>query len=103
MSESRRVVRVGVVVGGVTLIGLGVLFVVAGLDKADKIASILGAFIGLVGLVLAGYGVVLARRALPERSSQPRAAEPGQSVSGAVGGDNIQFGSAGGDVNIDRR
>ncbi|WP_153534465.1 hypothetical protein [Actinomadura macrotermitis] len=112
MALSRRVVAwAGAVAGGVLLVGLGVVFVLVGLDKADKISSTLGVFIGLIGLALSVYGVVLARRALaqqptpdpeqePEPTSEPEVS--GQSVSGTVEGDNIQIGRAR-DVSIDRR
>jgi hypothetical protein len=62
--------------------GLGVYFAVAGLDKADKLASVAGAFIGLAGLVASVYGVVQARRDAPGSSSA--AVEGGQSVAGST-------------------
>jgi hypothetical protein len=42
--------------------GLGVYFTAVGLDKADKLASVIGAFIGLAGLALAAYGTITDRR-----------------------------------------
>ncbi|MER5619960.1 hypothetical protein ABT061_02815 [Streptosporangium sp. NPDC002544] len=36
----------------------------AGLDDADKWASVIGVFVGLLGLILSGYGVMLSHRAL---------------------------------------
>ncbi|GGK62550.1 hypothetical protein Sme01_04520 [Sphaerisporangium melleum] len=51
------------------LAGLGVLFSRAGLDDADKLASVLGAFTGVAGLALSAYGVVLARR--PQGTGAP--------------------------------
>src|SRR6266496_2770325 len=62
--------------------GLGVYFAVAGLDKADKLASVAGAFIGLAGLVASVYGMVQARRDAPGSSSA--AGEGGQSVAGST-------------------
>ena len=47
---------------GLALVVLGVLLFKAGLDDADKWASVLGLFVGLGGLGLSGYGVVLSHR-----------------------------------------
>ncbi|MEU5881407.1 hypothetical protein [Spirillospora sp. NPDC047279] len=58
-----RALWIGAVLGGAALVGLGVLFVVVGLDKADKIASSVGAFVGLAGLGASVYGLVAMRRA----------------------------------------
>jgi hypothetical protein len=52
----------GAVVTVVALAGLGAYFGVVGLDEADKLASVIGAFAALVGLGLSGYGVVRKRR-----------------------------------------
>ncbi|WP_182876986.1 tetratricopeptide repeat protein [Microbispora sp. H10670] len=54
----------GGTVAGLALVALGVLLFRAGLDDADKWASVIGVFVGLLGLGLSGYGVVLSRRAL---------------------------------------
>jgi hypothetical protein len=76
-------VRVVGWLGGVlfvlAMVGLGAYFWAVGLDEADKVASVIGAFVGLVGLALAGYGTVLARRATP---SPPT---PGPSANAATG------------------
>ena len=58
-------------------VGLGVYFAVAGLDKADKLASVASMFIGLAGLVASVYGMLQARRDAPGSSSA--AVEGGQS------------------------
>jgi Co/Zn/Cd efflux system component len=50
------------IIGGLALIGLRVFFVVNGLDRASKLASVIGVFVGLLGLVVSVYGVALARR-----------------------------------------
>ena len=60
--------------------GLGVYFAVAGLDKADKLASVAGTFIGLAGLVVSVYGIFQTRREAPGSS----AAGSGQSVTGST-------------------
>lgn len=61
--------------------GLSVYFAVAGLDKADKLASVASAFIGLAGLVASVYGIFQARRDAPGSSA---AVEGGQAVAGST-------------------
>jgi len=63
MTASGWAGRLGVLAGGLILAGVGVVFLVVGLDKADKIASSAGLFVGLAGLGVSVYGVILARRA----------------------------------------
>jgi hypothetical protein len=48
--------------GGVLVAGLGMFLAVQGLDRADKLASVLGLFVGLAGLALAVVGAVGARQ-----------------------------------------
>lgn len=74
------IIWVGVAVVGVVVIGLGVLMVGVGLDKADKLASVLGLFVGLVGLALSVFGTLLARRAPAAR----RQSVTGSSVRGGI-------------------
>ncbi|MFI0486800.1 hypothetical protein [Actinomadura sp. 9N215] len=99
MAISRSGRWAGVLAGGVLLAGVGVVFVVVGLDRADKIASSAGFFVGVAGLVVAVYGVILARRATPPPPPQspeptpPKPSAPGQApASGersvAIKGDN---------------
>jgi len=77
---------IGAVAAGLALVGLGVYLVVIGLDRADKVASVIGMFAGLAGLALAAYGVLLTRRGL----GQP-IGRAGQVVAGSsVGGDVLQ-------------
>ncbi|MFX0581116.1 hypothetical protein [Nocardia nepalensis] len=63
----------GLVLGALGTIGVGAwVFVRLGLDKGDKLASVLGLFVGLAGLGVAIYGVVQGvrnSRALATRSS----------------------------------
>nr|BFE50148.1 hypothetical protein GCM10017745_35750 [Saccharothrix mutabilis subsp. capreolus] len=64
----RRWKLLAIIIGSLSLIGLGVFFVVLGLDQADKLASVLGFFVGLVGLGLSIAGL---RRAQPVESQAP--------------------------------
>lgn len=95
MSEWQRVVAwMSAIVGGIVLVGLGVFFAVIGLDRADKLASVIGALVGLIGIGLSTYGVVLARRAATSLSG-------GQKVLGSrVGGGLTQVRKARGNVRI---
>lgn len=85
-------------VGGVALAGLGIAFLFAGLDDADKIASVIGAFVGLIGLALSGYGVILARRGSTPQSTpgaqRVKKVKAGQGVDvvDTVSG-NVRFGA----------
>ncbi|MEV6151053.1 hypothetical protein AB0L53_12010 [Nonomuraea sp. NPDC052129] len=97
----------------------GVLLVRAGLDDADKWASIIGMCIAAAGLPLAVYSIVLTRRSatglpsareeLPQTEAQVQAqpklpqeeAGGGPVVSNStIEGPNIQIGHADGDVDI---
>ena len=81
------------------LAGLGVVFGVAGLDKADKLASVIGAFVAVVGLMAALYGLVKDRRdtstgkrGVPVSGERP--AEAGENSGIAAMGDgarNVQL------------
>ncbi|MEU7141451.1 hypothetical protein ABZ942_18490 [Nocardia sp. NPDC046473] len=88
----------GWAIGLAGLIGLGCsiwLFVAVGLDKADKLASVLSFFLAAAGVVAAVYGVVLTRRA--------SAGDITQGVSdSAVGGGVLQAGRVRGKVTLRR-
>jgi len=84
-----------VIVGGLILLGLGAYFVVVGLDRADKIASVIGAFVGLLGLCLSGYALVLTRRGLPQSPSHRQTV-----ARSTVGGDVLQVRGVGGSVRL---
>ncbi|GAA4186568.1 hypothetical protein GCM10022252_18770 [Streptosporangium oxazolinicum] len=80
---SKRVqVWCGAAVAFAVLVGLGVYFLSVGLDRADKVASVIGAFVGLAGLGLALHGML----------SAPAQAVGGvhNEISGTVHGDSIQ-------------
>jgi hypothetical protein len=44
--------RALLIVAGLLIVGVGAVFLVIGLDKADKVASVIGALVGLAGLGL---------------------------------------------------
>lgn len=79
--------------GILAIIGLGMHFVRIGLDRADKVSSALGIFVSAIGLAVAVYGMVLARR-----SKQPIGR---QAVSSSrVGGDVVQVRNVRGSTKI---
>ncbi|MCO5974784.1 NACHT domain-containing protein [Actinoallomurus soli] len=57
----RALIGIGLAVTVVAAAGLGVYLVRAGLDKADKLASVLGLFVAVAGLALTAYGLVADR------------------------------------------
>ncbi|WP_219465805.1 hypothetical protein, partial [Nonomuraea rhizosphaerae] len=64
---------ISLVAGGLAAGALGVIFVVLDLARADQLASVVGVFVALAGLVVSVYGVMLARRG---EGSRPAAAPP---------------------------
>ncbi|MET8154758.1 hypothetical protein ABZT47_00205 [Sphaerisporangium sp. NPDC005289] len=82
-SRARIFTRLAVIATGLVMVALGVALPMAGLDDADKYASVLGAFTGVAGLALSAYGVVLARRAPAEAPAQEGTSPPPEPDSGA--------------------
>ncbi|GAA0821538.1 hypothetical protein GCM10009525_08520 [Streptosporangium amethystogenes subsp. fukuiense] len=77
------------------LVALGWYFIAVGLDRADKLASVLGAFVGLLGLGLAVFGAV---------SSPPKDTESGgvhNEISGTVHGNAVQARDIEGGITFD--
>ncbi|HEX3958178.1 MAG TPA: hypothetical protein VHZ03_16330 [Trebonia sp.] len=68
-------------------IGMGIYFAEVGLDKATDVATVVGLFVALAGLVVAVYGI-RAGRADPAPGS---AAEPatGDAVTNVITGSTI--------------
>ncbi|MFC5823040.1 hypothetical protein [Nonomuraea insulae] len=62
---------------------LGVVFIVLDLAQADQLASVIGVFVGLAGLGVSVYGVVLARRGAVPSPTPPQAAARPASITGA--------------------
>ncbi|MCO5996233.1 hypothetical protein [Actinoallomurus rhizosphaericola] len=93
--------------GGLTLTvaaaaGLGAYLSMVGLDKADKLASVLGLFVAVAGLVLTVYGVFADRRAGDQTGRRQAPAAGKRSVS--IGGDSSGIVSTGDDAtNIQSR
>jgi high-affinity Fe2+/Pb2+ permease len=84
-TRMRRQVPVwgGVIVAVVALTWLGVYLAQVGLEKADKLASVIGLFIAAVGLGVTVYGLIASRESDGVRQSA-QASEHGR-VNQAVG------------------
>ncbi|MFB9545607.1 hypothetical protein [Micromonospora sagamiensis] len=68
------------VAAGLVACALGVLLARTGLEDADRWASVIGVFLNLTGVVVAGYSAVQARRA---STAAPAA---GENVDNRIGG-----------------
>jgi hypothetical protein len=67
--------------------GLGVYLNRVGLDEADKLSSVIGGFVGLLGLGLAAYGIVLSRRTAQAGDRPPRpSGERSVQITGTASG-----------------
>jgi hypothetical protein len=93
----RAVVWGGGLLALAALAGLGVYFNRVGLDEADKLSSVIGAFVGLLGLGLAAYGIVLSRRGVqgddrPQPTTQITGTASGQGQVNQAGRDAYQAG-----------
>jgi membrane protein implicated in regulation of membrane protease activity len=110
---SKRVLSLaGAIVAVAAAVGLGLYFAAVGLARADKLASVLGAFVGLAGLALALFSYVLARRATSAQTMQPasRADNPDHppvtvhnEIIGNQYGSVVQAGEISGSVTFDGR
>lgn len=95
MGKRRTAGRVAAIVAGVVLAGLGITFAVVGLDKADKVGSVVGALTGLLGVAVAVYSTWF----VPAGGGS----KAGQLLSGSnVGRDVIQIRGVKGGVRIKR-
>ncbi|MEU9844775.1 hypothetical protein AB0C69_36800 [Actinomadura sp. NPDC048032] len=72
--------------------GLGAYFAAVGLDKADKLASVVGALTALIGLAMAAYGLF----APGGHQVSQRATASGQGRVNQVGGKQATTGDRGG-------
>ncbi|MBF6334325.1 hypothetical protein IU450_00330 [Nocardia abscessus] len=90
------------IVLGITGIGLGIwLFMSLGLDEGDKLASVVGMFVGVVALGVSIYGVALARR---DTGAAAARSTGGTSITGSViGGGVSTITDVAGPVTIRRR
>ncbi|MFF4617730.1 hypothetical protein [Nonomuraea jabiensis] len=99
----RILIWAGVVVTVAAMAGLGVYFWRVGLDDADKLASVIGAFVALAGLGTAVYGLVTSPKQLEPQQGEPEvsASKPD---SFAIGGDIGSITSTGDDaINVHMR
>ncbi|CAL9645350.1 hypothetical protein SUDANB95_06426 [Actinosynnema sp. ALI-1.44] len=86
------------VVGGLVVVAVGVGVVLLGLEKADQVASVVGALAGVAGLAVALYG--LRRTTTPTPAPAPAATVTNTVENSTVHGSNVQIGSAGGNVEV---
>lgn len=106
--RSRAGVLVGVVVTVLSATGLAIYFARVGLDRADKLASVLGTFVGLVGLAMAAYGLLQGRKSppradvpiVPATNAVQGPATVKNEIRGPVQGSAIQAGTISGSVTI---
>jgi len=70
---------------GFILAFLGALLLATGLDRADKLSSVLGALAGLAGVILSAYGIVLTRQGISASGGYRQTVDSTQ-----VGGSVIQ-------------
>jgi len=84
-------------VGLAAVIGLGGYLALAGLDRADKLASVFGLFVAIVSLGVAVYGMVVDRRAARDRREPVTVTADGER-SVAIGSDNRGIVSTGDDA-----
>ncbi|GAA4101021.1 hypothetical protein [Actinomadura miaoliensis] len=89
----------GLTVGAVA--GLGVYFAVVGLDRADKLASVVGALVAVVGLALTVYGLVAGSGAGRRVRQDARASGRGRVHQ--VGGNQTASPPAGGGTDVPDR
>ncbi|WP_214324614.1 hypothetical protein [Nonomuraea sediminis] len=102
--RGRVLVWGGAVVAVAALVGLGVYFAKVGLEEADKLASVIGVFVALVGLGVAVYGLRVDRNlGSGDGQDAPRVSASGER-SIAIGGANSGIASTGDDTtNIQAR
>lgn len=70
--RNRVLVRGGAVAAVLALAALAAYLAEAGLDKADKLASVIGVFAALIGLGMSGYGMARERRSASPPSPPAR-------------------------------
>jgi hypothetical protein len=79
MPRTRRVVMWAVAFAfGLALLGLGIYFLLIGLAETEAVATILGAFAGLIGIALAVLALI-------PRRSNPADPGPGPQVGTYIG------------------
>jgi hypothetical protein len=102
---SRRFIRcVGAAFAVAAAAGLGWYLTVVGLDEADKIASVLGAFVGLAGLALVIFGPSIGthkdRAGAGAADDTPAKTDVRNIVNGTVRGSLVQGRDFSGPINF---
>ena len=83
------------------LAGLGAYLAIVGLDKANKIGSLIGSFVALAGLGLSAYGVVQQRRSVPTVPVASTQQVPSLKTQNVVARDNAtQYAVMDGNLNV---
>ena len=81
--------RLVLLISGGVAVALGIIFVGVGLDRADKLASVVGAIAGVLGLGLATVGFrdssTAPKRVTVTRSGSVRQSGSGTTVTGVHG------------------
>ncbi|MFF2554895.1 hypothetical protein ACFVUS_28095 [Nocardia sp. NPDC058058] len=94
MPLGRRMVGVVAgLIGVAILVGLGIYLARIGLDDADKVASVIGAFCGLISV-----GIALV--AFFPRPSTPAPSSGGNTIMGTVHGHVVQADTIDGDIDL---
>lgn len=83
----------GATAGVLLLAGLGVYFAEVGLDKADKLGSVVGALIATASLGLSVFGLIRDERNVGSASKAHASAPDGRSIT--IAGDNTGVASTG--------
>lgn len=82
--------RIWLVATGVVLLVLGVVFLIVGLDNADKIASVVGAISGVLGLALSVTGGPSAVRTIRAYRTGDIRRHKGTAVTGVRGSASLK-------------
>ncbi|HSV65232.1 MAG TPA: hypothetical protein VLJ59_04885 [Mycobacteriales bacterium] len=81
--------RVVLVAAGLVVAGLGVTFVVVGLDRAGKVAALVGAVVGVVGLGVTAWAALGGPGSTGLGGAMVRVRRTGSIRQRAMGGTNV--------------
>jgi hypothetical protein len=102
----QRLSWIALVAGGIAWLAVGAWFAAVRLEDADKWGSAIGGLIAVLGLPIAVYGVVLARRAgttpdrRPSESGTNAPVFGGDALAEAYGDGSVAIGQVGRDVTV---